>query len=70
MAKTYSSKLGDTWDVISLLMYGSELFVDDLVRANWRHREVSVFSAGVVLAVPPVTVAQRDNTNLPPWRRG
>lgn len=70
MAKTYTTKLGDTWDVISLLMYDSELFVADLVQANWRHRNVAVFSAGVVLVVPAVTPMQRDNVNLPPWRRG
>lgn len=70
MARTYTTKLGDTWDVISLLMYDSELFVADLVQANWQHRDVAVFSADIVLNVPPVTAAQRDNINLPPWRRG
>lgn len=69
MAKTYTTKLGDTWDVISLAVYGSELFVADLVRANWPHRDVSVFSADIVLNVPTVTAMQRDNINLPPWRR-
>lgn len=69
MAKTYTTKLGDTWDVISLLMYGSELFVSDLMQANWEQRDVAVFSSGVTLTVPVVTAMQRVNSNLPPWRR-
>lgn len=70
MAKTYTTKLGDTWDVISLNAYGSELFVQELVEANPFHAAVAVFSSGVTLALPVVSAMQRDNINLPPWRRG
>lgn len=69
MANVYTTKLGDTWDMISLACYGSELFVADLVQANWEHREVAVFSADVVLAVPEITAVQEYDINLPPWRR-
>lgn len=69
MAKTYETKLGDTWDVVSFEVYGSELFVSDLVEANFDYREVSVFGAGVVLAIPEITEIRRDTANLPPWRR-
>lgn len=69
MAKTYTTKLGDTWDIVSLEAYGSEMFVSDLVQANWEYRDVSVFGAGVVLTVPEITELRRDSANLPPWRR-
>lgn len=69
MAKTYTTKLGDTWDVVSLEVYGSEMFVSDLVQANWKYRDVSLFGAGVVLIVPEITELRRDSANLPPWRR-
>lgn len=70
MAKTYTTKLGDTWDVISLIAYNSELFTAELVKANWEHRDVGMFGAGIVLSLPTVSLARRDDTNLPPWRRG
>lgn len=68
--RTYATKLGDTWDVVSLLVYGSELFASDLIGANWEHRATAIFGAGVVLRVPPLPVARKANANLPPWRRG
>lgn len=69
MAKTYETQLGDTWDVISFKVYGSEMFVSDLVRANWRFREVVIFGAGSVISVPELTEVRRDAAKLPPWRR-
>lgn len=69
MAKTYETQLGDTWDVISFKVYGSEMFVSDLVEANWRFREVMIFGAGSVISVPELTEVRRDAAKLPPWRR-
>lgn len=70
MAKTYTTKLGDTWDVISLIAYGSELFTAELLAANWEHREIAIFGAGEIVNLPVVNQMQRDDANLPPWRRG
>jgi len=69
MPKTYTTKQGDTWDVISLLAYGTELLVDDLIDANWELRNVAIFSAGVLVVIPDATPEQVASTNLPPWRR-
>lgn len=69
MDKTYTTKLGDTWDVISFLMYGSEIFVQELVTANWEYRDVGIFGGGAMLKIPQITAMQRDNANLPLWRR-
>lgn len=69
MAKTYTTVQGDTWDIISLKNYGSELFTDKLVSANLTHRSVGIFGSGTVLNIPTVTEIQKQQTNLPPWRR-
>ena len=66
---TYRTVQGDTWDVISLKLYNSQLFTHKLIAANFEQRNVAIFGAGVILNVPVVTVAEIDNTNLPPWRR-
>lgn len=67
--RNYTTQQRDTWDIISLRMYGSERFMDRLIDANPGHRRVGEFSAGIVLLVPDVPEAVRDETLLPPWRR-
>lgn len=66
---TYTTVQGDTWDLISLNQYGSELFTDKLVTANFNYRAVLVFGAGTVLTIPEVTATELETTDLPPWRR-
>lgn len=69
MANTYTTIQGDTWDVISLKLYESEMFTDRLVAANFQQRNVAIFGAGVVLNAPVITTDELESTNLPPWRR-
>ena len=69
MPKTYTTVQGDTWDVISLKSYGSELFTDKLIAANFQQRNVGIFGSGTVINIPDVTAQQVIQTNLPPWRR-
>lgn len=69
MANTYTTIQGDTWDIISLKVYGSELYTAELVAANFEQRKVLSFGAGTVLNVPDITAEEVENTNLPPWRR-
>lgn len=65
----YTTRQGDTWDVISLRLYGAERFMDRLIDANRDYREVGAFSAGIVLVAPDIPEAERETTLLPPWRR-
>lgn len=67
--KAYTTVQGDTWDLISLNQYGSELFTDNLVSANFNYRDVLIFGAGTSLVIPEVTEIELETTNLPPWRR-
>lgn len=66
MPETYTTIQGDTWDSISYKMYGNERRMGDLMVANWQYLDTLVFSAGVVLTVPPYEENKPDNQ--PFWR--
>lgn len=69
--KTYMTVSLDTWDVIAKKLYGTEVLMDRLIRANLEHRKTVFFSAGVVLKVPEVDTGSAELAeNLPPWKRG
>lgn len=69
--KTYTTVSLDTWDVIAKKLYGTEVLMDRLIRANLEHRKTVFFSAGVVLKVPDVDTGSTELVeNLPPWKRG
>lgn len=68
MPSTYITRQGETWDQISLALWGSEYYADQLIRANVPHRKAVIFSAGISLIVPDIDL--NDNAaaaNLPPW---
>ena len=65
--KTYTTKQGDTWDVIALRQMGSEKYMNQLIEANSRYNQWVIFPAGAVLVIPEVTIATA--TSLPPWKR-
>lgn len=69
MTNTYRTSQGDTWDVISLKNYDSELFSSDIMMANYQYRNTAIFGAGVVLTIPEISTTAAASTNLPPWRR-
>ena len=54
----YTTKSGDTWDVIAKEVYGSEYHADALMAANPEHIDTFRFSAGVVLKTPTVEDAR------------
>jgi hypothetical protein len=64
---TYTAKLGDTWDMISLRKYGDEKYVIPLMVGNPVYRDVVVFEGGEVLDIPAIEVSL--SSDLPPWRR-
>lgn len=69
--KTYTTVSLDTWDVIAKKLYGTEVLMDRLIRANLEHRKTVFFSAGVVLKVPDVDTGSAELAeNMPPWKRG
>lgn len=56
------------WDSISKKIYGSEKYVRELMEANKNYLSTLIFSSGIILNVPELTVDEETN-NLPPWRQ-
>lgn len=67
MPDTYTTIQGDTWDIVSKKVYGSEKYMDRLISANSKHRETVFFPAGIRLSVPEIDEPAPDS--LPPWKR-
>lgn len=67
MVKTYTTHLGDTWDLIAYRVYGNVNYTGWLMENNYPHLDTMVFAAGVVLRVPD---PPPDSTisNTPIWR--
>lgn len=66
---TYTTVLGDTWDMIAFKVYGKEKYAKELVEANLKYIEIVIFSAGTVLVIPDIKETV-DYSSLPPWKRG
>lgn len=57
----YTTKSGDTWDVIAKEVYGSEYRADVLMAANPQEIDTFIFSS------TPALEEERDGL-LPPWK--
>lgn len=68
MAKVYTTRQGDTFDIIAYRVYGSEQRAMDIAQANPVHMDTVFFRAGVALALPELDPAVVDMPS-PPWRR-
>jgi len=69
--KVYRTVSGDTWDLISYKVYGSEGYFHDLIRSNLRLIDIAVFDANIPIIIPEIAVEENDNDErLPPWKRG
>lgn len=69
MSETYTTSQGDTWDIISLKVYGVEKYVDVLIGANWREQSRVFFPSGIELVVPIISTEEQNSRNLPPWKK-
>ncbi len=69
--KVYRTVSGDTWDLISYKIYGSEGYFHDLIRSNLRLIDIAIFDANIPIIIPEITDEENDNDErLPPWKRG
>lgn len=64
--KTYTTKLGDSWDLIAYRELGGENCVNQLIQANQEYVDCYLFPAGVLLTIPEVRTP--PSSTLPPWR--
>jgi len=65
--KTYTTKQGDTWDLIAYQQMGDCKHTKDLMWANRTLLDYYTFPAGIVLSVPDIDEAPADT--LPPWKK-
>lgn len=69
--KVYRTVSGDTWDLISYKVYGSEGYFHDLIRSNLRLIDIAIFDANIPVIIPKIADEENDNDErLPPWKRG
>lgn len=65
---TYKTILGDTWDLIALKVYGTEKLFPLLMEANPSEIGTMVFSADIVLNIPPVNTELERENQREDWR--
>ena len=68
--KVYRTVSGDTWDLISYKVYGSEGYFHDLIRNNSRLIDIAIFDANIPVIIPEISEESDNDTSLPPWKRG
>lgn len=68
MFDTYTTISGDTWDIVAYKVYGNEMYMDMLIKANIEHKDTYIFPAGVVLTLPEIDLEVSET--LPPWKQG
>jgi phage tail protein X len=67
MPRTYTTVSGDMWDWIAKKTLQSEMYMDALIKANIKHRNMFIFPAGVKLSIPDAPALPLEG--LPPWKR-
>jgi phage tail protein X len=67
---TYTTVLGDTWDMIAFKIWGNEKYARELIEVNLEYVAIIVFSDGIILNIPEITTTTTDESSLPPWKRG
>lgn len=64
----YTTKQGDTWDLIAYQQMGSCDHVKALMWANRLQLDYCTFPAGVELTIPDVPI-EATSDELPPWKK-
>ena len=64
----YKTIQGDTWDMISLNLYGTPHRVAELISCNAKYSDTLIFDGGIELSIPVIS-GNTVNT-LAPWKRG
>ena len=67
MENPYTTKQGDTWDLIAFRVYGDVKYTGWLMQNNFPHLDIFVFDAGVVLQTPELPESEQL-AGAPVWR--
>lgn len=63
---TYTTKQGDTWDMIAKSQYGDTAYTGQLLMANLKYCDYFFFPAGITLSIPELDTTQSSATV--PWK--
>ena len=63
----YTTKSGDTFDMIAHQQMGSTNYTEQLMNSNRDKLEHFIFSAGETILIPDI--AEEKTLSLPPWRK-
>ena len=68
MAKVdaYLTVSGDTWDMIAFKVYKNEYYMDELMDANPKLLDYTIFPANSLVVCPDIEL--EDTQILPPWK--
>jgi len=61
----YTTVGDETWDQVSLKVYGAEHYANVLMRANPIYSDIVFFDSGMVLILPQLTTV--SPVNVMPW---
>lgn len=62
---SYITQKGDTWDLISYKVYGSEKYVERLKQANYDFLKLVSFPENVALVIPTIKISNKGSA--PKW---
>lgn len=62
---SYMTQKGDTWDLISFKVYGSEKYVEELKKANYDFLKIVSFPVEVALVIPTIKITNKGS--MPEW---
>ena len=65
---TYTTKEGDTFDLLALQYYNEEKLAHYIIAANPDYSDVVVFESNITLAIPVIEEPENLETKAP-WRR-
>lgn len=68
MIRHYRTIQGDTWDGIAIKVYGDEVYMSDLLKANPAYNDYYRLPANLQIVLPEIAV--KSTSVLPPWKRG
>lgn len=65
----YTTKQGDTFDIIAKKFYGNEKYIKELILANEDYVNILIFPSGTILNIPEIEINTSETINNDlPWR--